>query len=280
MKYAIGAILGVALFAWLFSVCSPAGVNKTGHEYMPDMYHPVSYEANQYSAYHWNHWDDAKYGQTFSKAQLSQPRGIVKGSVPRGYTGVYYTDASSLDIVRGKNAPNAIAAQVNGAAPFTYVNTEDDRLRCEKEMVSNPFPITKDGLDRAKPLYDVYCGVCHGTKGDGQGVLVTIPDAKYPAAPKNMLGDDMIGAGNGRYYFAMVYGKNVMGGYTDKISYEERWQVIHYIRSLQAKSKNLEYSEKANSLSNIEKPAKGVATGSARAAPAAPAPALVAKAGK
>lgn len=280
MKYAIGAILGVALFAWLFSVCSPAGVNKTGHEYMPDMYHPVSYEANQYSAYSWNHWNGASDGQTFSKAQLSQPRGKVAGSVPRGYTGVYYTDASALDIVRGKNASNAIAAQVNGEAPFTYANNEDDRLKCEKEMVNNPFPITKEGLDRAKPLYETFCGVCHGNKGDGQGVLVTVPDAKYPAAPKNLLGDDMIGAGNGRYYFAMVYGKNVMGGYTDKLSFEERWQVIHYVRALQAKSKNLEYSEKANSLSNIEKPAKGVASGSGRVAPAAPAPAPVAPAGK
>ncbi|MFN0214621.1 MAG: c-type cytochrome [Saprospiraceae bacterium] len=267
MKYAIGAILGVALFAWLFSVCSPAGVNKTGHEYMPDMSHPVSYEANQYSDYHWNHWNDSKYGQVFSKSQLSQPRGIVEGSVPRGYTGVYYTDASALDIIHGKNAPNAIYAQVNGSAPFTYSNTEEERLRCEKEMINNPFPITKSGLDHAKPLYDIYCGVCHGTKGDGQGVLVTVPDAKYPAAPKNLLADDMIGAGNGRFYFAIMHGKNVMGGYADKLSYEERWQVIHYIRSLQAKSKNLEYNEKANSLSNIEKPSKGEATGPGRAAP-------------
>jgi hypothetical protein len=82
----------------------------------------------------------------------------------------------------------------------------------------------------------------------------------------------MIAAGNGRYYFAMVYGKNVMGGYTDKLSFEERWQVMHYIRSLQAKAKNLEYSEKANTLSNIEKPAKGTASGPGRSAVAAPPP--------
>ncbi len=273
MKYAIGAILGVALFAWLFSVCSPSGKNKTGHEYMPDMYHPVSYESNLYSSYWANHWDGSDDGQVFSVADLSQPRAKVNGTVPRGYTGVYYTDASALDIVRGKNAPNAIAAQINGEAPFTYVNTEDDRLKCEKEMVYNPFPITKSGLDRAKPLYDIYCGVCHGAKGDGQGPLVTVPDAKYPAAPKNFLGDDMIGAGNGRYYFAMIHGKNVMGGYADKLSYAERWDVIHYIRSLQAKSKSLEYSETANTLSNIERPAKGEANGPGRQAPVAPPPA-------
>ena len=271
MKYALGAILGVALFAWLFSVCSPAGENKTGHEYMPDMYHPVGYEANQYSAYYWNHWDDAK--NTFSKSELSQPHSKVAGTIPRGYTAVYYGDASAIDVVRGKNAHNAIAAPVNGQAPFYYENNEDDRLRCEAEMVSNPFPITKEGLERAKPLYNIYCGICHGEKGDDQGWLVSMPDTKYPAQPKNLIGDDMIAAGNGRFYFGIMYGKNVMGGYKDKLSFEERWQVIHYIRSLQANAKSLEYSETANTLSNVEKPAKGEATGPSRIAPPPPPPA-------
>lgn len=232
MKYAIGAILGVALFAWLFSLCSPAGKNKTGHEYFPDMSHPVSYEANLYSAYDWNHRDKDNQIKT---AELSQPKGKVEGTVPRGYTGVYYNGATALDAVRGKNAPNAVAAPVNGEAPFYYENTEEDRLRCEQEMTANPFPATKEGLEKAKPLYDIYCGICHGEKGDGQGWLVSMPDTKYPAQPKNLIADDMKAAGDGRFYFAIMYGKNVMGGYSDKLSFEERWQVINYIRSLQAK---------------------------------------------
>ncbi|HMX38722.1 MAG TPA: cytochrome c [Saprospiraceae bacterium] len=273
MKYAIGILITVALFAWMFSLCSPAGKNKTGHEYMPDMYHAVGYEANQYNDYYWNHWDKES---TFSKAQLSQPRGTVEGSVPRGMTAVYYGGAEKLDIVRGKNAPNAIAATPNGHAPFYFQNTEDDRARCEKDMVNNPFPITKAGLDRAKPLYEIYCGICHGNDGGGNGALVATE--KYPAQPKNLVADDMIAAGNGRYYFAIMYGKNVMGSYTDKLSYEERWQVIHYIRALQAKAKKLEYNEKANTLSNVEQPGGGTASGPARsgntvAAPAAAAPA-------
>jgi cytochrome c len=180
---------------------------------------------------------------------------------------LYYGDAGA------HTSNNSISVQPNGHAPFYFQNTEEDRLRCEAEMVNNPFPITKAGLDKAKPLYDVYCGICHGSKGDGQGYLVTMPDSKYPAQPKNLVGEDMINAGNGRYYFAIMYGKNVMGGYAEKLSFEERWQVIHYIRSLQAGVKNAEYSEKANTLSNIEQPAHGVATGSPRVAPPPPPPA-------
>jgi hypothetical protein len=41
-----------------------------------------------------------------------------------------------------------------------------------------------------------------------------------------------------------------MGGYADKLSYEERWQVIHYIRSLQAKEAQLQYSEIQNTFNN------------------------------
>lgn len=232
MKYTIGAILGIALFAWMFSLCSPAGKNKTGHEYMPDMYHSVSYEANVLTDYHWNTWDEKS---TFTKASLSQPRGKVSGTIPRGYTGVHYNGVSALDVVRGKNNPNAIAAPVNGQVPFYFANTEEERLRAEKEMV-NPFPNpTKADLEKAKPLYEVQCGICHGNKGDGQGWLVSMPDSKYPAQPKSLIAEDMIVSGDGRYYFALMYGKNVMGAYADKLSYEERWQVINYIRTLQPK---------------------------------------------
>ncbi|MBK8557664.1 MAG: hypothetical protein IPL65_18820 [Lewinellaceae bacterium] len=115
MKYAIGAILGIALFAWLFSLCSPAGKDKTGHEYMPDMAHAVSFEANTLTDYYWNHWDEKS---TFTTAALEKPRNKVAGTIARGYTGVYYNGPDALNYVEGKNADNAISAPVNGETLF------------------------------------------------------------------------------------------------------------------------------------------------------------------
>ena len=46
-----------------------------------------------------------------------------------------------------------------------------------------------------------------------------------------------------------------MGGYADKLSYEERWQVIHYIRSLQADTYDKEYNQYVNTLNTIDRPA-------------------------
>jgi hypothetical protein len=104
-------------------------------------------------------------------------------------------------------------------------------------------------------LYDIFCGICHGEKGDGYGYLVREadpakgdPGGKYPVVPANLLLPDYANSSNGRYYHAIIYGKNAMGGYADKMNYEERWQIIHYIRALQAKDQSLEYDETTNTL--------------------------------
>jgi mono/diheme cytochrome c family protein len=235
--------------------CSPAGENKTGHEYMPDMAHAIAYEANVYGSSPHNTWDKES---TKSRRTLSIPGKPVNGTIPRGYSGALLNgefDQTKIDMIRGKNQLNAQATTVNGHVGFYYADNEDERLRAIAEIKANPFPITAKGLETGKELYNINCGICHGEAGDGAGYLIRDPNpatgdpgGKYPAAPANFLLDDLINSSNGRYYFSIIYGKNVMGGYADKLSFEERWQVIHYIRSLQAVSKNLIYNEKMNTL--------------------------------
>ena len=145
-----------------------------------------------------------------------------------------------------------VAVTPNGAVPYDYVDTEEDRIRASQEIIDNPFPITTEGMARGKALYDIYCGICHGEKADGLGYLVdeTNPNVAYPAAPANFLLPHFVDTTNGAFYHSIMYGKNVMSSYSDKLSYEERWQVIHYIRSLQAKSVGLVYSEEENTFTN------------------------------
>ena len=64
-----------------------------------------------------------------------------------------------------------------------------------------------------------------------------------------------VNASNGRYYHAIMHGRNLMGSYKDKVSYEERWNVIHYIRSLQAKELKLTYNQLENTLNSVDQPA-------------------------
>ena len=237
--------------------CSPAGGEDRGHEFMPDMVHSTAYEANLYNYYYYNTW-----GTKEAYKEFVNPRKPVEGTIPRGFTSTYYKEdveatIASLNEFTGASSQTAIAYTPNGSVPYYYDDTEEERTRATAEIVDNPFPITTAGLTRGKELYTIYCAVCHGDKGDGLGYLVReanpaqgIVAGVYPAAPANFQQDTFYNSSNGRYYHAIMYGKNVMGPHADKLSYEERWQVIHYIRSLQAAEQGLEYSEEANTYTN------------------------------
>ncbi len=242
-------ILLIAVSVLILYSCSPAGGDKTGHEYMPDMAHSIAYESNVYTYYYLHTWDSAS---VFKLKELSNPHLPVKGTIPRGYAAYSNADATQFDAIhsmlRGGNSLHSIAVPLNGHVPYHYADTEEERTRASQEIVNNPFPITAAGLEKGKELYDIHCGICHGEKGDGVGYLVSEENvnAKYPAQPANFLQDTFYNSTNGRFYHAIMYGKNVMGGYADKLDFEERWHVIHYIRSLQAKEKKLVYNADAN----------------------------------
>jgi mono/diheme cytochrome c family protein len=223
----------------LVSSCKQPGVNSTGSEYMPDMAHSIAYETNTYGYYGLNRW-----GSEEEYHKFVQPRTSVNGTIARGYSGSAVSASHQ-----------GISVPANGSVPYYYADTEEERERAIREIVKNPYPITTAGLEKGKLLYNIYCSTCHGEKGDGAGYLVRDDGGKYPVQPANFISDEFIASSNGRYYHGIYYGKNLMSGYTDKLSYDERWQVIHYIRSLQAASKKLEYSETANTLNSVEVPA-------------------------
>ncbi len=222
-------LLAVSAVIISLSACQKPGGNSPGSEYMPDMAHSTAYEANTYTYYYNNTWggEDEYY-------KYAQPRLPQAGTISRK-VGNAATEDNSLH--------------------YPYGNTEEERTRATNELVENPYPITDAGLKAAKEHYNVYCGICHGEKGDGAGYIVRDDGGKYPAQPANFLLDEFVSASNGRYYHAIMHGKNVMGAYNDKLNYEERWQVIHYIRALQAKDKKLAYNQYENTLNAIDRPA-------------------------
>lgn len=218
----------------LLGACGTAEGDFPGREYMPDMGHSVAVEANVYTIYGLNTWED---GSVVELKELSGPRKQIKGTIPRGY--------------QSQSSDNGVHIYPNGFVPYTYENTEEERTRATLELLENPFPITAAGLERAKTLYNIQCGICHGDKGDGNGYLVRDDGGVYPAQPASFITEEFLSASNGRYYHAIMHGKNVMGSYKDKLSYKERWEVIHYIRSLQAKELGKVYNEELNTLGDF-----------------------------
>jgi mono/diheme cytochrome c family protein len=249
-QISIAAVAGILISA--LPSCQQAGKNSTGSEFIPDMAHSIAYEANVLTKYSLNTWDKES---KLSRRELSEPKLPVNGTIPRGFARVAVNAGSFgsaeeavLYTMEQSKLEKGFSYTQNSSAPYYFPDTEEGRTAATAQLKYNPYPITADGLARGKELYDIFCGICHGEKGDGAGYLVRDNGGKYPAQPANLLDSQYLWSPNGRYYHALIYGKNAMGGYADKLSYEERWQVIHYVRSLQAASKNVKYDAQVNEL--------------------------------
>lgn len=100
--------------------------------------------------------------------------------------------------------------------------------------IKNPLTITEADLAEGKRLYNIYCGICHGTSLDGNGPLYKGGDGPYPAAPANLAaGGPKSHYTQGRLFYVMTYGFNAMGSYASQLDREQRWKIAAYIKSVQ-----------------------------------------------
>lgn len=223
---------GLGLIAVIFSFmsCEP-GIDNPGYEMMPDMGHSLAYEANVTDNYSYNTWDNESVVKYATLAYHHDP---VKGTIPRGYLHEGIDESMSIPL--------------NGHVPYYYGSSESERTRATAEITKNAYPISEKAIAEGKELFNFYCAICHGAKGDGNGDLVKDDDSPYPAMPANFMSDNLILASEGKYYHAIMRGKGVMQSFSDKLSYKERWSVIQYIRSMQAAKKGTSYSASNNGI--------------------------------
>ena len=93
---------------------------------------------------------------------------------------------------------------------------------------------SKDELDEGKRLFDIYCGICHGQKLDGQGPLFA--SGKFASMPANFKDAKYLHMPVGQMYAAVKFGKNAMGSYASQLDVKQRWQVIAYIKKIQSEN--------------------------------------------
>lgn len=83
-------------------------------------------------------------------------------------------------------------------------------------------------------LFNIYCGICHGTALDGNGPLYS--SGKFAAMPANFKDAKYLHMPVGQMYAAIKYGKNMMGSYAGQLDPHQRWMVIAYIKKNQAEN--------------------------------------------
>ena len=213
MKNQIIILLPVVAALMLLASCNRAGKNEPGRIYMPDMTYSNAYE-------------------TYSTSELTTPEGNnmsarkpVEGTIPYNYI------------------PSDSKIKTNAALLMSYVaknhythdqtKLDEERVRAASE-IQDPLEYTAENLEEGKRLYNINCTPCHGEKGEGNGQLIELPgggDGPFTSRPqpyKTLLPP----LKDGGIFYSVSYGKNMMGGYGFQLSVNERWQVIHYIKSL------------------------------------------------
>ncbi|GAA4269106.1 c-type cytochrome [Hyunsoonleella aestuarii] len=148
--------------------------------------------------------------------------------MPNMYESVGYETYGEAAFRNGVEAQLPAEGSIpRGYVPFDIENSTEG-YALAKATLTNPLDSTQVDLARGKELYDIYCGICHGNKGKGQGNLVK--REKILGIPSY---DDVGRAINeGSIYHTIYYGKNAMGSYANQLNEEERWQVVSYVLKL------------------------------------------------
>lgn len=151
--------------------------------------------------------------------------------MPNMYEPVPYETYQQSDAFKGDMEAQlpAEGSISRGHLPFDYVNTNEG-YELAKVNLTSPLDSTQVDLERGKELYDIYCGICHGNKGKGQGKLVK--REKILGVPSYADAGRAITLGS--IYYVIYYGKNAMGSYAGQLNEEERWQVASYVMKLKA----------------------------------------------
>lgn len=133
-------------------------------------------------------------------------------------------------------APSQPTVAVAGTLPrhahaFVYGKTAAERRRAGLELV-NPIPETPEVLARGRRLYETFCLPCHGPTGNGDGPLIP----KFPNPP-SFRSKQTLALKDGEMFHTITVGRKKMASYASQLDWRERWEVIRYIRNLQAEAR-------------------------------------------
>jgi mono/diheme cytochrome c family protein len=92
-----------------------------------------------------------------------------------------------------------------------------------------PHAVTRQTLERGQARFEIYCAVCHGRTGEGNGMVVQRGFPAPPSLHEKRLRDAPVG----HFFDVIKNGYGVMYSYASRVAPEDRWAIAAYIRALQ-----------------------------------------------
>ncbi len=163
----------------------------------------------------------------------SASRQLPAGTVARGQlhaNKAFYTGKiDNPDL----NAPVATTTDASGNTLVSSFPNDIDEF---------PVPVTKELVDRGQERFNIYCIVCHGPVGNGDGMIVRRGFPKPPTYHDDRLRNAPVG----HFFDVITNGFGKMNSYAYQVQPADRWAIIAYIRALQV-SQNPDENLKMNS---------------------------------
>lgn len=161
-------------------------------------------------------------------------RPLVEGTVARGTLG------AEPVFLTGK------VSELPAAVPASRV---DPGLVLAQYAGEFPVEVNEALLKRGQERYNIYCNVCHGQTGAGDGTIVMRGFLKPPAFWEQTPGDkshfsrglryqgagliELEKAPAGYLYHVITHGYGGMASYSAQVPPNDRWAIVAYIRALQ-----------------------------------------------
>lgn len=160
----------------------------------------------------------------FTDGRSARP--LVKGTVARGHLHLDRHLYSGKK--KGTNHWLQTASLLGTIPTNPYASLAAYRNN-NPEVDDFPFAINLDVLQRGKERYEIYCSMCHGYSGHGNGMIYQRGYAKPPSYHTERLRQEPVG----HYFDIITNGYGAMPEYSYLVKAEDRWAIIAYIRALQ-----------------------------------------------
>lgn len=155
---------------------------------------------------------------------------------PNMYEPIGYETYAESEAFNGINQLQGQTAQLppdgtikRGFEIYEYENTTEGYELAKANLKSPLITISDKEVAKGKELYTIYCAICHGDSGDGQGNLVK--REKFLGVPS--YADREMNEGS--VFHVITYGLNSMGSHANQLNQHERWLVTDYVLELKNK---------------------------------------------
>lgn len=192
--------------------------------------------------------DEQKFNKYLVRGAVILSALIIGGFIGYGVFDAYYNTTGFLEVnnpfpkAQKTAYPGRPAGNVTIKGNEPLLETSD-----QAAALKNPIAANSESINRGKGLYITYCAPCHGNKGEGEGLMGTVPAlgrisnqekedlSKYlsgflgrkPNISLNFFRDQPDAQ---LYYTITTGGEIIMPAFKDAMDAEQRWDLINYIK--------------------------------------------------